>query len=119
MGVIDSYPEGFKEALATHEFFRKLGFSADNIFIHLRIDGMLMVILEDQGKRFAVNVHRTQLTEDELRKQWPELVEKINRGEVPQEELDAAWVNSYIFANKVDAVAALILKGFHCPKSFT
>jgi hypothetical protein len=117
MAVLDSYPKEFKEALATHEFFRKLGFSAENIFIHLRADGMLMMVLEDQGKRFAVNLSPTKLTEIELRSQWPELVGKINGGEVPGEELDAVWVNSYIFANKVDAVATLLLKGFHCPKN--
>ena len=52
----DYYPPIFKEVFATHEFFRRLGFSADQVYLHLREDQMLMVILKHSDKTFAVMV---------------------------------------------------------------
>ena len=76
---------------------------------------MLMVVLVENDKQFAVSIGPTKLTPTELALKWPELIEKINRNEVSSEELDGVWSNSFIFMNKVDAVAALLLKGFNPP----
>lgn len=116
--IFDNYPPEFREACATHEFFRKLGYPAENLFIHLREDGMLMVVLRHGGKQFAVNINWTKLTQEELETKWPELIIQINNHEVSQEELDAVWYNSYIFTNKVLAVAAMVSKGFKPANNF-
>ena len=113
--VFDNYPPAFREACATHEFLRKLGFESENIFLHLNPDGNLMIVLMDQVKLFAIIVGRIDLTLEELTIKWTELLDKIASHEVSNQELDGVWTDSFVFSRKVEAVAALVNKGFILP----
>ena len=114
--TFDKYPKEFREACATHEFLRKLGFPAKDIYIHLRQDSMLLVVLKERDKMFAFNLGPTKLTQAQLEDLWPALVQKINDGTVPKEELSFIWRDSFIFANKIAALAAMKAKGFTFPR---
>lgn len=109
--VFDEYPQEFKEAYATFEFFRRLGFPPNNLFVHLRPDGVFFVVLQHLGKEFAVSISRSTFTERELYEKFSELARRISSGEVDEEELQEAWQNSFIFNNKLDALMAMAVKG--------
>ena len=61
----DDIPEPMRNALATYEMLRRLGFSSDDIHWHQNAAeppgsdeprGMMFVVLQTQGKRFAMRV---------------------------------------------------------------
>ncbi len=109
-------PEAFQEALGTHEAFRKLGYSADDIWVHLRDDGMMFVIVRPQGQPdFAVGVGKCAMTPEEWRVQWPALATAVSEGRVSPKDMNAMWVASVPFRHKVDFISALLMKGLSPP----
>lgn len=113
--VFDEFPECFKEAYATFEFFRKLGFPPSSLFIHLNPDGIFFIVLQFMDKQFAVNIGHLSLTEDELVNKWTEMALRIANGEFDEQELQNAWQNSFVFNNKIDALMAMSSKGIRPP----
>jgi hypothetical protein len=109
--IFDEYPPEFKEAYATFEFFRRLGFPPNSMFIHLRPDGVFFVVLQHLGKEFAVSISRSTFTEKELGERFSELARRIAKMELDEEELQDAWKNSYIFKNRLGALIAMAAKG--------
>lgn len=56
--LLDHIPEVLREALAVHEFLRRLGFDAGNIFVMPRPNDLLVVLIPDlsnQDFAFAVS----------------------------------------------------------------
>ena len=114
---LSNYPPIFKEVFATHEFFRRLGFSASQVYLHLRKeDQVLMVVLKHSDKLFAVMVGETDLTEAQIAHTWVKFVNDIADEEIiPTSELEDAWIKSYIFNNMGDALATIRSKGIIPP----
>lgn len=105
-------PLAFKEALAFHNAFRRLGFKSDDIFIVLA-DSALLVSLKVQGVEFNVEVGEVELSEEEFPGYWAGVVERFNFG--PLEEVEEIWENSFIKGNFEKTSALIRGKGILAP----
>lgn len=65
------------ELLALHETFRRLGFPADELFVHIYSGGHVQFALKRNGEQFAVDVGRTENPEA-VQKEWTEATEWWN-----------------------------------------
>lgn len=103
----------FKEALACHQGLRRLGFSADDIYV-MYSEGWLYIMLKTQGKEFSIDLGKVNCNEIEFPKIWAEIVEIFNTG--PEELAILIWENS-VMKNNVPLISDLIRKkGIMLPK---
>lgn len=114
---LSSVPSAFKEAVGTFEAFRKLGFTPDEIKYHLNPDGNMFVLLEAQGKSFAVAVGQVSMTVEQWKQAWSDLITAINDGSVPQQDLDAWWACCRPHIEAAAFLEALIMKGIDLPNA--
>lgn len=99
-------PMPFRDALACHQAFRRLGFKSDDIYV-LYSDGFLYMILKTQGKEFNINLGTIEINEIEFPKIWAEIVETFNTG--PEQEVLEIWDKSLI-KNNFQLISGLIRK---------
>lgn len=110
--MFEKFPRELSELWAAHEFFRQLGFIPDDIYVHLREDdNMLMCVLQTQNKTFAISMGITALTQEELNSSWGELVDGINSGKVPSQNMRMVWESSFVYKNKV-AIIGKVMERF-------
>lgn len=106
-------------AIGCHEGFRKLGFLADEIFVHLnpgRNPDMLMV-LKTQGKEFSITVGSIEdMTRDVWQQRWNDAVAWANTTK-DQVALNACWTESIPFQRSAAFIHALIRKGIEIPNN--
>lgn len=105
----------FREALAVHEAFRKLGYSPEQIFVTLTSDSRLFVILKHLGREFAVFCGELAMSEPDFYAAWPTLVTAVNGGAVAEEELNNLYRDSYVYRERLGFLAALKAKGIAIP----
>ena len=121
----------FQHALGVHEGFRKLGFDADDIFVHLNPDCSMLVVLKTQGKSFAVTVgfypqeksppySRMSSPKDNptfaaWSKDWTELATQVRDGKADESELTEIWKASMPYNHKMSFIEALLSKGIVIP----
>lgn len=98
MSTFKDHPKVFRECYATHEFFRRLGFKAEEIFLHLRADQVMMVVLQTQGKVFAVALGKVDFNEQQMLKYWSEIVDGLVSHTITDDEIQEAWTDSFILA---------------------
>lgn len=79
-----SLPSPFREALSTQEILQRLGFRAHEIAV-AHEDERLAVVLQTQGREFAIPVGRTRLDDKAFDKEWTLAVGAYNVGG------DATW----------------------------
>jgi len=118
-------PTGFEQlvemAWATHEGLRRLGFSADDIFVLTTEDDRLFVQLKTQGKEFNVGVGLLgDLTHERFNEQWLVFVERANSGQFASELLQQIfdrWLQ-YETGGAMPLMNAIMGKGIHLPSRY-
>jgi hypothetical protein len=102
-----------------HEAFRRLGFSADDIFVSCAvIDPQTQrktvgVVLMTQGRQFGIHTRPVADPEAFLKK-WAEFAEGLRHGRPNDTELSGIWEKSEILARAGTLVGQLLLKGIRC-----
>lgn len=118
------------EALCLHELFRRMGFSADDVFIMLSRaanpasailpkglrpgDRAMFVSLRAQDKEYNVIMGALPCPEDDFAKAWGTAVETYNTA--TQEETDPIWQQSLIVKQWATVVLDLNGMGFVIPR---
>ena len=106
-----------REALATFEAFRRLGFAADDIFFEPLLDPttkqkVYAVALHTQGKVFSVAVG---LLDDGLPDRMAAAAAWWNAQEPQNRFCERIWEGSHVRANAVDLLVVLHQRGFKIP----
>lgn len=114
MNTFKDHPEIFRECYATHEFLRRLGFQAREIFLHLRADQM-MVVLHTQNKTFAVLLGKVDFNEQQMLEHWSDIVDGLVSHKITEDEVQEVWTNSFIYANMNDCLLTMRNKGLFFP----
>jgi hypothetical protein len=111
----DSYPAPLKEALAVHEAFRKLGFSAEQIYIHRNPPPLLdiVVVLMHLDKSLTVTLGR--LGDKRWKKKWTSLVHLFNSGGIPEDDFQRWYDRSFAGTHHVELLLMLQVKGISPP----
>jgi len=108
-------PPAIREALGCHEAFRRLGFPADEIYVQLREDKMMFVILQSQGKRFVHATGVLDMTQEEFEAAWMATAEAVNSRTITDEELHKICSSSVPSRHAHAFITALLEKGFKPP----
>jgi len=111
-----------QECWCIHQAMRKLGFSADDIYLTMAQDARapqvpvsLFVTLKAQGKEFNITLCGCS-NEDEAEKlleEWASFASYANEGAFERDFLDEIYESSNIIKQKVLFVTALVNKGIH------
>lgn len=107
----DIHP-AIREALATHEALRRLGFAPENIFI--MHDKKLTVVLKHGLHEVGVEIDHP-ISEKRFRDLWPTAVMLYNRA-FTTDQIDAIWKESKIRAQLGIVVSALEERGISTPE---
>lgn len=102
----------FREALATHEAMRKLGFLPENIFASIG-SGSLFVEVETLGKRFSIRIGQMPLSFEKFSAVWTEATHAYNSGS--DDELYEIWDHSLIRRELPKIMAKMKEKGIVIP----
>jgi hypothetical protein len=98
-----------------HEALRRLGFPADDIFVHADPFGVVAVELRTQGKSFSIVVGQSGLTQAGFVGAWYDFAVALGSNKVPQEILVTHWDESRA-KHDVSFVTALLTAGFTFPR---
>ncbi len=94
------YPQTLLEAMTVHAFYLTLGYSADEIFIILSPEAV-MVKLESRGNSFTYEAGVPEHSMKKMKWFWDHLMADWNRGGVvTQKDADILWRSSRIRAIK-------------------
>jgi hypothetical protein len=119
---LSQYPQSYRDALAHWAAFRKLGFSADEIFFGFgpvsREPDIMHVQLATQGKTFTVVVAQLMGAQrDSVVRMWEEISALYN--EAPDKDRDAVH-EGHLIGSSLDYFAtfaqAIIAKGVIAPE---
>jgi hypothetical protein len=94
--TIDDFPMVVREALSVHQVLRRLGFSADDIYVapgHTAADS-LHVVLRTQGKQWAIALGPQTVDGPAMRDMWLRAIEYARTA--PEAELVAMFDGSVI-----------------------
>jgi hypothetical protein len=120
----ETYPDPVKECWAVHQALRMLGFSSDDIYV---VHGAsadfpghpptMFVVLQTQGLEFVIHLGacKTDAEVESLLDLWTEFVERWNRGDFAQSDMQKIYDASNAMQNKIQLVVGLKLKGFSIP----
>lgn len=103
----------FREALAVHEALRRLGFSADDIYIARYRHGEVQMHLRTQGLEFTYDCGTTEMSPEAMLAAWEAAAGEWNK--VPPAEIDRALDESFVGQNFVNLLVILKMKGFVLP----
>lgn len=112
--LLDKFPEPLKEALATHECLRKLGFASEQIFMHQNPapDSMIMVVLRHQGKQLALTMGPMA---GPWEKKWTKLIDHFNAKEIDEEEFNRWYERSWAGTHQAQILVVMVSKGIQPP----
>ena len=107
----------FREALGTHEAFRKLGFPAEDIYVHLNPDRTMLVVLKTQNKDFTVTVgsFNKSVTYQKWKNSWTAVGLAVIERRVSEKVLDRIWRSCYVYRQKVEFLMGIYAKGITIP----
>lgn len=108
------------EVWATHEALRRLGFSAEDIFVSAQVmrpqDRKLCagVVLRSKrlGLEFRIHVEECGEPSSQWLDRWHEFAERVVAGDVAIDVLNGAWERSWARAHIMQMAQALYAKGF-------
>lgn len=114
MSELDRFPAPLKEALATHELLRRLGFSSDQIFMHRNPPPLedIVVVLKHQGKQCAITLGKLVGPWEE---DWSRLVELYNTHVITEAEFQAWYDQSWVRMHAPEILLVLGQKGITPP----
>jgi hypothetical protein len=123
--VILPVDEEYVEVFGCHEALRRLGFSADDIYVVPGISAKfkercLHVVLKTQGKEYVITAARlkTPKEDEQVRDEWLSTIDIIKRARPDQQQ--RIWAASAMGADvsTFQALAlSLLTKGFALPKA--
>lgn len=109
--------------MGAREMFRKIGFSADDLFCEVArsvvFHGLLSCFctLKTQGKSFRVLCGPIPNQDEEaFGREYKAICAAAASGNISQEDADRIWQESEPFADKVGFLRAIQSKGFRIPK---
>lgn len=117
----------YQEALGVFEGFRKLGFSADDLFITINGPlkeapfnfqiGMIQILLtlKTQGMFFHIDCGVLNDTPQNAAKKWEKLGRAMNEGRLDSDKLDQVWQASQAHQDPTGFIMALKARGFVLP----
>jgi hypothetical protein len=109
-----------RQFLGTREAYRKLGFSADDIFCEVARSmlrgGVLsgFATLKTQGKSFSCELGDV-VSEDAFSEEYKRVCEAVNTHAVSENDLDRIWQESMAFNMPGSFITTLINRGFAIP----
>lgn len=116
-----TYARPLREALATFNALRRLGFLAEDIYFHIgsAVQGahQVCIVLKTQEKQFVVDLGFIQADREKIAAAWNELAEACQDQQIDSEQLSRMWQQSAIYNDPAALVTALINKGFYLPKA--
>lgn len=101
-----------REALATYEFFRRVGFESKDIRLLVQEDGCF-VIVNAQDKVYFLKCGEV---EGRFHEDLAEAIEAVGNGGVSDDELHSICNESTIFKLGPAVLASMMRKGFTLPK---
>lgn len=118
MADVKVFDASYWECFATHEAFRRLGFTSDELFVGFGnvsgIDDVLHVQLQSQDKTFTVPVAKMPgVKYEDAMATWQAFAHSLPG--MNESELQRRWESSSIRKNSVMFLMALIDKGFVIP----
>jgi hypothetical protein len=102
-----------REALAIHEFLRRLGYLPDELYIGSHKKGFFTVELRSNGLDFSFHLHGCAKTPETFLEEWPLAVAAWNRGELPSGSI---LLRSGVMENRATILAMLSRRGIY-PRS--
>jgi hypothetical protein len=107
------------ELWAYHEAFRRMGFSADDIFLSFNVIDpagreVVGVVLMTQGMEFAVSARPVEDPKAFIQL-WLTFIDSFEKRERDDAELLAIWDNSHAKSSFIPLVTALQAKGIQLP----
>lgn len=103
------------ETWAAHEFFRRLGYSSDVIFVECYPSDVWVRVSTERvpGKFFRLRVGEMgDLTVEDFHKLWIEFIEPWNRHEVSFETMQPVWRKSKVMEVSVRILMEMSSLGF-------
>lgn len=102
------------EALCYQEAFRRLGFTADEVFIGIDgpNTGTVKAIIRADDKDFAATCGYWEGDEKIFAEKWKAKIEWWNSPETPDAARTALWEKSAVAANATNLVVYLLAQGF-------
>jgi hypothetical protein len=105
--------------LAMHEVFRRIGFSADDIFIHRRPDGAIFSILVVNSKQFRIIVAPVGFdSEEQMAAEWRTVCEYVSANKPEFVDLLEVWLDDLrlnVIVNTPEMLLAIEAKGIRVP----
>jgi len=113
MSSFYKYDEIYREIWAVHQFWHKLGFPADNIFMIMDKDGSFGCAVKHLSKEFSIRLGQVIGTDAEqnLMNTWAEVAQKIVNGDIPESDLQRAWSESTVLAQSPDILINMRRQG--------
>lgn len=111
------YPKAYRETVALFEAFRRLNFSADQIYFQVGVGdpggacSIHLVLLVGEEKFTAVTGIVFE-DPDVIEKRWKELAQAVADRTIPEDELKANWAASMVRRNSTNLVLRLSEAGF-------
>jgi hypothetical protein len=102
----------YRELWAVHEFYRKLGFPSENIFVTMNKDTKILgCMLKHNGEQYEITLGRVDQQPNKFYDGWEQVCNCINNGTVTDEELDEAWNNSAVLMKAPEILLSMKAKG--------
>ena len=98
-----------------HEALRRLGFLAEDIFVHADPVGTVAVELRTQGKSFNIVVGPSGMTQAGFVAAWYDFATNLSSNKISQDDLVKHWDESRA-KHDSSFVTALIKAGFTFPR---
>lgn len=117
-------PKPMRNALATYEILRRLGFSSDDIHWHHNgaehpgspePRGMMFVVLQTQGKEFLMRVGVIDTSYDAWREQWRTVMQALLDNAIPEKDYGRLLSESEAYRKTDNLCAAIRGKGIRIP----
>jgi len=113
----------WREALAVHEAFRRLGFTPDEIVVAKIADGLVIVGLQNLNYGWAVRTRELardldfkDVTDGEFEREWARAVTIWNE-QSSDAECSELFYSSVVFENQATLVTVMASRGITWPKT--
>lgn len=104
----------YRVAVGYFEGLRRLGFSSSQIrFVLQTKQKALFTVLEHNKAEFICECGPLDLSYEQFTSEWTAIVEAINDGTFPQEDLDTIWHESLAHKYPGKFVVAMATKGIY------
>ncbi len=113
---LEEVPPAYREAVAVHEAFRRLGFKSEDLYFRMaNVNQVFIQWLGKNNENFSVVCGEVDGDKEHVFQLWTDLVKSIVSGDFPEESLQQIFNESHIFKNSVGFLTALHRKGIDVP----